>query len=244
MLRVLPNHNQQDDSWQFKANIHHIIQGHPPSTRILTIESKQSANLVLTGGSEGNIRMWRAEYSKLRDLTQYTKHIGPVHNISFLKYTEQIASCCGEIHVWDSSKCETVRKFTARSPKISAVAFPGSHHSGPSLSVHGHHHGNSSMSDRLDNHRKPTLERIDSMNGIDRMGIKSGSNGIKSGGANTSELPYDVGHSGHSGHRSDVTLWRQDEQSVYSAMTPFNYCCLLAGNAFGRIEFLDIGMLI
>eukprot|EP01084_Bolivina_argentea_P226072 381922_1 len=167
---ILPERERKQKQWQFKAKIHHIIQGHQPSTRILTIESKKNANLVLTGGSEGNIRMWRVEYNKLRDLTQYTQHLGPIKNISFLKYTDQIASCCGEIHVWDSTKCQTIRKFGAHSS-----------HSDSKLSKHKH--------SSLDPHK----------------------------------------------HTIDNKIFDK-----YTCMTPFNYCCLLAGNQKGRIEFLDI----
>ena len=174
-------------NWQFKANIHHIIQGHQPSTRILTIESKKNANLVLTGGSEGNIRMWRVEYSKLRDLTQYTQHLGPIKNISFLKYTDQIASCCGEIHVWDSAKCETIRKFTPHSSsKHHSKASKASKHQSSSSKHHKH---------------------SQSVNNLDIL-------------------------------TEDVNTRKVFEK--YTCMTPFNYCCLLAGNQKGRIEFLDI----
>eukprot|EP01083_Nonionella_stella_P299576 1018259_1 len=183
---------KRDKQWQFKANIHHIIQGHQPSTRILTIESKKNANLVLTGGSEGNIRMWRVEYSKLRDLTQYTQHLGAIKNISFLKYTDQIASCCGEIHVWDSAKCETIRKFT---PHASSSLSSKPPRSKPPRSPRPAHHPHA-QSMNLDMHAHSILE--DSMT-----------------------------------HHNKIF-------DKYTCMTPFNYCCLLAGNQKGRIEFLDI----
>ena len=43
------------------------------------------------------------------------------------------------------------------------------------------------------------------------------------------------------GMKSTPALSALSGESVYSAMTPFNYCCLIAGNGCGRIEFLDIG---
>eukprot|EP01083_Nonionella_stella_P193307 714091_1 len=151
-ILIVPERERKQKQWQFKAKIHHIIQGHQPSTRILTIESKKNANLVLTGGSEGNIRMWRVEYNKLRDLTQYTQHLGPIKNISFLKYTDQIASCCGEIHVWDSTKCETIRKFKAHS----SSSHSHSKSSSSSSSKHKHSHLHS-QSVNLDLHSHSPL---------------------------------------------------------------------------------------
>ena len=203
------NRNSKSEAWQFKANIHHIIQGHQPSTRILTIESKKNANLVLTGGSEGNIRMWRVEYSKLRDLTQYTQHLGPIKNISFLKYTDQIASCCGEIHVWDSAKCETIRKFiphsySSSSSSSSSSSTLSSKSKDLKLSSRQHSRSHAHHSNNIDSSLLATK------NIKDRDRIHS---------------TFD--------HLSSST-------DKYTCMTPFNYCCLLAGNQKGRIEFLDI----
>ena len=200
------NRNSKSEAWQFKANIHHIIQGHQPSTRILTIESKKNANLVLTGGSEGNIRMWRIEYSKLRDLTQYTQHLGPIKNISFLKYTDQIASCCGEIHVWDSAKCETIRKFAPHTTSLSS----SSSKSAKDLKL-SRQHSRSHARD-ID----PALLATKTLKDRDR-----------------GHSQFDLHHHHHHHSIHNTT-------DKYTCMTPFNYCCLLAGNQKGRIEFLDI----
>ena len=66
----------------------------------------------LIGGTDGLVKMWRVEYGNIRDLQMfYGEHQNGVKHIKFLKYTDTIASCCNEIHVWDSVQCRTIRKF-------------------------------------------------------------------------------------------------------------------------------------
>lgn len=98
---------------QFNLKMQNLYtwEGSESGSPIRTMTVNHSESLLLTSSKTG-INVWGLSCHPLRHLSTYARHSFPAFRIGWMRCGSQVASCDGNLNIWDLETCTTIGYMT------------------------------------------------------------------------------------------------------------------------------------